>query len=495
MKINKLKIVFILLFALAIGGYLTYPKFATTLTYANETVESDEAYDQLRKATNLSDAFKHVAKALRPSVVSISTKSKPKNVSVRQFKMPFGFSPFFDDDIFERFQSFEVPRTIPGRQGLGTGMVVRSDGHILTNNHVVKGADEIEVTLSDGRTVSANVVGTDPETDLAILKVEASGLQPVNWGNSDDAEVGEWVVAIGSPFGLDQTVTSGIISAMGRDDMGITSYENFIQTDAAINPGNSGGPLVNLKGEMVGINTAIVSRSGSYNGIGFAIPSSMAERVMNSILDHGQVSRGYLGIMIQDLNDDLASSFGFDGAGVLVGDVIPDGPGDKAGLSAGDIITKLNGTEMTKSSQLRNEVADMEPGSSIELKVYRDGDWSNVRVELGQRDTTQVASWNGTSTGSKQNELGIRVSNITPELKQRFDLTDSNGVVVIDIERNGLAWQLGVRQGDVVLSMDDNDVNSQQEFTNQLGQVDVENGVRLRVLRNSVTRYLFLKKS
>ena len=217
----------------------------------------------------------------------------------------------------------------------------------------------------------------------------------MNWGNSDDAEVGEWVVAIGSPFGLDQTVTSGIISAMGRDDMGITSYENFIQTDAAINPGNSGGPLVNLKGEMVGINTAIVSRSGSYNGIGFAIPSSMAERVMNSILDHGQVSRGYLGIMIQDLNDDLASSFGFDGAGVLVGDVIPDGPGDKAGLSAGDIITKLNGTEMTKSSQLRNEVADMEPGSSIELKVYRDGDWSNVRVKLGQRDTTQVVSWKG----------------------------------------------------------------------------------------------------
>ena len=320
--------------------------------------------------------------------------------------------------LFKEFRSFRVPQKLPGKQGLGSGVVVRGDGHILTNHHVIKGADKIEVTLSDDRTYDATVIGSDPETDLAVLKIEASGLQPVQWADSDSAEVGEWVVAVGSPFGLNQTVTSGIVSALGRDDMGITNYENFIQTDAAINPGNSGGPLVNLKGQLLGINTAIASRSGSYNGIGFAIPASMANRVMTSIMDDGKVSRGYLGVMIQDLNKDLASSFSFDGEGVLIGDVVPEGPGDKGGLKAGDIVTQLNGKVMENSNQLRNSVADLDPESKVDLEVVRNGSVMNLQVELGTRDLTQLASWTrGGGSPIKVSKLGLSVEEPTSQMR------------------------------------------------------------------------------
>ena len=403
MKQFNFRIAFLLLATLMAGGYLTYPKFFTTDAYAQATQESDIAIEQLRTANDLSHAFKHVAKALKPSVVSISTESKPRNVSVRGFRvpskpsMPFDLSPFFGNDIFQHFQSFEIPHKIPGKQGLGSGVVVRDDGHILTNHHVIKGAETIKVSLSDDRTYDATVIGSDPETDLAVLKIEAAGLQPVQWANSDAAEVGEWVMAVGSPFGLNQTVTSGIISALGRDDMGITNYENFIQTDAAINPGNSGGPLVNLKGELLGINTAIASRSGSYNGIGFAIPASMANRVMTSIMDDGKVSRGYLGVMIQDLNKDLASSFNYEGDGVLVGDIVVGGPGDQGGLQAGDIVTQLNGQAMLDANQLRNSVADLDPESNVSLEVVRNGSILNLNVQLGTRDAPQLSTLFGHS--------------------------------------------------------------------------------------------------
>ena len=490
----------LLLAALMAGGYFAYPKFVTTNAYAQATIQSDEAFDQLRTANNLSDAFKHVSKALRPSVVSISTESKPRNVSVQQFQMPStpfgGLSPFFSDDFFKEFRSFRVPQKLPGKQGLGSGIVVRSDGHVLTNHHVIKGAEKIEVTLSDDRTYDAKVIGSDPETDLAVLKIEASGSQPVQWADSDAAEVGEWVVAVGSPFGLNQTVTSGIISALGRDDVGITNYENFIQTDAAINPGNSGGPLVNLKGELLGINTAIASRSGSYNGIGFAIPSSMANRVMTSIMDDGKVSRGYLGVMIQDLNKDLAASFNFEGDGVLLGDVVPEGPGDKGGLKAGDIVTQLNGRMMENSNQLRNSVADLEPDSKVDLEVVRDGSIVNLQVELGTRNATQLASWSsGNRSATTDSKLGLSVEKPTSQMRDSLSISVEGGVVVTQVDSSSMAAQVGVRQGDLIVSVNGNDIASVEDFNDAIASADLSTGVRMRVHRDGGTRFVFMKSN
>jgi serine protease Do len=498
----KLRIVLLLFAALTVGGYFAYPKKATSPAYAQSAQESDVAFEQLRTATNLSDAFKHVAKALRPSVVSISTESKPQNVSVRQFKIPsvpFGMSPFGPDSLFEHFQSFEMPKQIPGKQGLGSGLVVKSDGHILTNHHVVKGAEKIEVTLSDNQTFQATVIGTDPETDLAVLKIDASGLQPVKWADSEQAEVGEWVVAIGSPFGLNQTVTTGIVSALGRDDMGITNYENFIQTDAAINPGNSGGPLVNLKGELLGINTAIASRSGAYNGIGFAIPSAMANRVMNGILDHGKVSRGYLGVMIQDLDEGLASSFGFVGKGVLIGDVVADGPAGKGGLQAGDIVTKLNETNVETVNQLRNRVADLAPDSTVNLEVVRNGAVINLEIVLGNRDATQLASWSrsrsGEAASASESSLGIAVQDLSDEIRQQTGTSVDGGVLVAEVNRSGLAWPAGIRTGDVIVSLNDNQVSSIADFKEEMASSDLRQGIRMRINREGASRFVFLRSN
>ncbi len=495
------KATLLLLAALMAGGYFAYPKFTASNAYANAALQSDEALDQLRTANNLSDAFKHVAKALHPSVVSISTTAKPRNVSVRQFPMPStpfggGLSPFFSDNFFKEFRSFTVPQKLPGKQGLGSGIVVQDDGHILTNHHVIKEAEKIEVTLSDDRTYDATVIGSDPETDLAVLKIEASGLQPVRWADSDAAEVGEWVVAVGSPFGLNQTVTSGIVSALGRDDMGITNYENFIQTDAAINPGNSGGPLVNLKGELLGINTAIASRSGSYNGIGFAIPSSMANRVMTSIMDHGKVSRGYLGVMIQDMSEDLASSFSFDGEGVLVGDVVPGGPGDEGGLEAGDIVTELNGQPMANSNQLRNSVADLGPNSMVDLEVLRDGSSVNLQIKLGTRDATQLANWtSGEGAGSIDTKFGLKVEQPTSQIKDSLNISMDGGVLVTQVDSRSMASQVGVRQGDIIVSVNGSDIASVEDFNNAVDSADLSAGVRMRVYRDGGTRFVFMKSN
>ncbi|QEG24683.1 DegQ family serine endoprotease [Mariniblastus fucicola] len=496
MKQFDIRIALLLLATLSAGGFI-YPKYASTAAYSQLSQESDEAFEQLQTARNLSDAFKHVAKALRPSVVSISTESKPQNVSVRGFKVPaipFGISPFFGDDIFRDFQSFEIPRTIPGKQGLGSGIIVESSGHILTNHHVIKGAEKISVTLSDDRSYDAKVIGSDPETDLAVLKIDASGLQAVKWADSDAAEVGEWVVAVGSPFGLNQTVTSGIISALGRDDMGITNYENFIQTDAAINPGNSGGPLVNLKGELLGINTAIASRNGAFNGIGFAIPSSMANQVMTSIMDSGKVSRGYLGVMIQDLNDDLAASFNFEGDGVLIGDVAPDGPADKGGLLAGDIVTRLNGEPAMNSNGLRNRVASIDPESTVDLEIVRNGKVLNLQVQLGVRDQAQLASWqsSGADSGSK---VGLSVEVPTPELRDRLDITVSGGVVVTRVDSDSMSARAGIQQGDLILSINGNAIESMSDFSTAINESDVSEGIRLRIHRNGATQFVFMKSS
>ena len=292
---------------MVVTGVLTWPNVVSQATYAIERGQAEASHSQLAAASDLSQAFRHVARLLRPSVVSVSSVKRVQvnQPQVRPFNsdVPDELRRFFGgDDFFDRF-FFEAPPAPRGfeQHGLGTGVIVRDDGYILTNNHVVQGADEVKVTLSDERQFTAEVVGTDKATDLAVLKIEADGLYAAQLGDSNELAVGEWVLAVGSPFGLEQTVTAGIVSAVGRANVGITDYEDFIQTDAAINPGNSGGPLVDLRGEVIGINTAIASRNGGYQGIGFAIPSSMARQVMESIIEDGQVSRGYLGALIQDL--------------------------------------------------------------------------------------------------------------------------------------------------------------------------------------------------
>ena len=326
-------------------------------------------------------AFVEVTKATKPAVVNISTTKV-----VRFRGAPY--SPFFNDPFFRRFfgddffREFRAPRE-QREQSLGSGVIVSQDGYIVTNNHVVEGASEIRVLVGDQREFKGRVVATDPRTDVAVVKIAGHGLPTIPWGDSDRLQVGEWVLAIGNPFGLNQTVTAGIISATGRANVGIADYEDFIQTDAAINPGNSGGALVNVRGELIGINTAIFSRSGGYMGIGFAIPSNMVREVMEDLIKRGKVTRGWLGVHIQLLAPDLAKKFGLKEAhGVLVGEVSGGSPAAKAGMNRGDVILELAGKRVEDPEHLRNEVARTEPGKRIPVKIWRGGKEMILQVEI-----------------------------------------------------------------------------------------------------------------
>ncbi len=390
-------LVLVLGVGIGMGVTLTLPKVSSPAAYAIEKVEASVARTKLPEQDDLSAAFKHVARSLRPAVVSIRSVRKiraenPGRPNGAGAEIPEEFRRFFDDGTLDKFFDRGVPQGGLQQQGMGTGVIVSADGYVLTNNHVVRGADEVEVILSTNRRLPAKIVGTDKATDVAVLKVAAKGLAPAQLGSSEIMEVGDWVLAIGSPFGLDQTVTAGIVSAKGRANVGITDYEDFIQTDAAINPGNSGGPLVNLQGEVIGINTAIASRSGGSTGVGFAIPSDMVRRVMESILENGRVDRGWLGVGIQDLNEALAQSFGLKSTrGALVGGVFPEGPAAKAGLKSGDVLLKVAGQEVRDANHLRHMVAGIEPKKKVRLEVFREKQSIEVEVTIGLRDVDQLS--------------------------------------------------------------------------------------------------------
>ena len=484
----------------AMTGAFTWPYVLSQATYAIERGQADASYEHLTLANDLSQAFQHVARSMRPSVVSISSikRVEVRQPQVRQFgsEMPEEFRRFFGgDDFFDRF-FFEMPSNPRGfsQRGLGSGVIVSSDGYILTNNHVVQGADEVTVTLSDDRQLSAEVVGTDEATDVAVLKVESNGLHPAKLGDSSELQVGQWSLAIGSPFGLDQTVTAGIVSAVGRANVGITDYEDFVQTDAAINPGNSGGPLVNLRGEVIGINTAIASRNGGYQGIGFAIPSNMARHVMESIIEDGEVTRGYLGALIQDLNDDLAESFGFDSSkGVLIGDVVEDGPAAKAGLKPGDIVVRFNGKKVASANQLRNAVAATDPNSEMEIEIYRDGRRKDLTVSIAQLDAEHQGRFSlGAAT---DDQLGMKVETLTPEMARKFNY-DANepGVIVAEVDPDSLAARGGIRPGDVMVAVGSKAIESIADFREAIGDSDPQKGIRLQVKRDGVRRFVFLRQ-
>lgn len=445
---------------------------------------------------NLSGAFERVADTVRPAVVNISSikKIQPTQRYQRMPDLQFHgpFREFFGDDFFDRFFFPRDPQRGYVQQGLGTGVIIDEDGYILTNNHVIDGADEITVKLHDGRTYKAEVEGTDDKTDLALIKIKARNLASVPLGDSDEIKIGQWVVAVGNPFGLTQTVTAGIISAKGRTNLGIVEYEDFIQTDAAINPGNSGGPLVNLKGEVIGINAAIFSKSGGYMGIGFAIPINMVKSVIESLKDNGYVVRGWLGVVIQDLDESLAESFGYQGCtGALVSQVTADSPAAKAGLQAGDIIIKYGGKDIANSHQLRSAVSATMPGSRVAVELIREGRHKTVSVEIGKLDTE-------TEGGQKQKEvpeIGLSVRTLTRELAREIGVEGVQGVLVTDVDPLSPAGAAGIKVNDVILDVYGKPVSNADEFWQQLRKHDIEKGVRLTVQTGSYRRFVLLKAS
>jgi serine protease Do len=401
-----------------------------------------------------------VAERVVPSVVSISAtrmvRAQPAHPFLREFFGDPGMGPGRGRGMPEEHQ----------QQGLGSGVIVTRDGVVLTNNHVVEQAEDIQVTLSDGRKLAAEVVGTDPQSDLAVVRIQGkvpANLQPLEFGDSAALRLGDVVLAIGNPFGVGQTVTMGIVSAKGRSSMGIVDYEDFIQTDAAINPGNSGGALVNLRGELVGINTAILSRSGGYQGIGFAIPASMARPIMTSLLSDGKVARGWLGVAIQSMDSDLAEAMKLDGTqGVLISDVTPGSPAAKVGLKRGDVIVALDGKPMTESSQLRNTVAARNPGSKVALDVMRNGKTQRFEVGLGTLPNNQVGKVESELGKSDGLLSGVKVANLTPQLRARFNVPDEvqSGVLVTQVSPGSRAHRVGLRAGDVIVEFDRQAVDS-----------------------------------
>lgn len=436
---------------------------------------------------DLQDAIKAAIAQASPSVVSIYSSRTVTRAGPRG---PFGGDPFFE--------FFGLPDQLPRelrQQGLGSGFVIDPDGYILTNSHVVEDADEIEVRLPDGRELPATLVGADPATDLAVLRVQAQGLDAVELGDSDALEVGDWVLAIGNPFGLPQTVSTGIVSAIGRGNMGIVDYENFIQTDAAVNPGNSGGPLVDLRGRVVGINTAIASRGGGNDGIAFAIPVDMAKGIIDQLRDTGKVVRGHLGVMISELSPELAESFAFAGQqGILVQDVAPGSAAQQGGLQPGDIVTALEGTPVTTVSAFRNAVARRRPGTTVQLEIWREGKARTLAVELGEAPGQAGDGGPTKQGGGPAPKLGLGLQDITPPLRQRLGLApDEDGVVVSSVQPGSPAAAAGLAPGEVLQSIGGTTVKSTRQALQLLRDADLAKGVRLRVNRRGTGRFVFLQ--
>jgi len=401
--------------------------------------------------------FAPVVKGVLPDVVNISTSKVVKaSEQQQQFDMPDGMPPFFQQFFGQQFGPNSEGHSMKPRDqredSLGSGVIVSPDGYILTNNHVIDGATDVRVTFADKRQLKATVIGSDPKTDIAVLKVDGSGFPAITIGDSSKVQVGDYALAIGDPFGVGQTVTMGIISALNRGNLGIEDYEDFIQTDAPINPGNSGGALINDRGELVGINTAILSHgSGGNEGIGFAIPINMARGVMSQILDHGKVNRAYLGIMVQDITPGISKAMNLkDMKGVLVGDVSPSGPAQRSGVQRGDVILEVNGKPMEDSRELRNTISMMDPTATVHLKLLRSGTPTDVSVKLGELPTDKEQA--KTEEGSSEKALdGVTVENLDAQSAKQLGLpAAAAGVVVTDIDPSSPLAAAGLRRGDVI---------------------------------------------
>ncbi len=479
MSFGKSLTILALVMALSAGTIVFVPGMVQEISYAASKGEHEAAKDSLAgmaQAEKLSELFRHVAKAVRPAVVEIRVK---KTVSVDGTS--HRFREFFENSPPGSRRGTPLPSPRDPRQfnrsGLGSGVIVDSArGYVLTNNHVVADADEVEVILQDGRSLKAEWIRTDPKTDLAVIKIEPKQLLSIALGDSDQMEVGDWVLAIGSPEGLEQTVTAGIISAKGRRTRE-DRYENYLQTDAAINHGNSGGPLVNMRGEIIGINTAIVSRSGAYAGIGLSIPSKLVKQIMQQLIEKGKVSRGYLGINFEGVD-----------AGVLVKVVLRGSPGDRGGIRVGDVITALNGKALADGQDFRYRIAWMTPGSKQEFTVRRKGKTVTLTVTLGEQPDDLAAAFGledrpARPTAASAEKLGLKVAELTPAKARHYGYkADTRGVVITGISRGGPTEGFpGVRPGALIKKVDDKAVGTLLEFTAAIEKAKLAEGIALEV--------------
>lgn len=439
-------------------------------------------------------SLSELVKTLQPSVVNISTTSVVKKRQApfnSPFESPFGGGP---DDPFEDFfkKFFEGgPQQEFRQKGLGSGFIISKDGFIVTNNHVIEKANDIEIILESGKKYQAQIIGKDPKTDLALLKIEPEeDLPAISFGRSDVLDIGDWVIAIGNPFGLGHTVTAGIVSAKGRS-LGLGSYDDFIQTDAAINPGNSGGPLFNLDGEVVGVNTAIFARA---QGIGFAIPAAIAVNIIDQLRSNGKVVRGWLGVLVQQITPEIAESLGLqETKGALVADITPDGPAEKAGIKRRDVIIGFDDTEINEMSQLPKSVAATPPGTKSEIILLREGKKKKISVLLGQLPEIIAKKPKIKAKKDVENDLGLAVQEISPIIQKRLNLQDSQGVIIVNVRRASPAWNAGLRKADIIVEINKKEIKDIEEYKNIINKIKQDQSLLFLVRRNQNTIYVALK--
>jgi serine protease Do len=430
--------------------------------------------------------FISLAKKLGPSVVNVSTTAVRS--TGRNRSRPFGGNDPAEE-FWERFFGGRAPREQQRQSGVGSGFIVDADGTILTNYHVVDGAQKLSVTLSDGKSYEAKVIGRDQKSDIAVIKIDAGhNLPAAPLGDSDQLEVGEWVMAIGNPFGLDHTVTSGIVSAKGRN-IGQGPYDNFIQTDASINPGNSGGPLINLRGEVVGINSAIFSQSGGNIGIGFAIPSNAVKELLPQLRDKGKVVRGFIGASVQKVTAEIADSLGINPArGALVADLVKGGPAERAGVKPGDVIIEFDRRPIKDSVDLPQQVARVAPGSAVPVKVIRDGKETTLRLTVGEMKEAEVVA------ATQEGELGLTVQPLTPQLADNLGVENTTGLVISSVQPGSAADDAGLRSGDVIVEINRRSVKNLADYNREIARNEKTKSVLFLVRRGQNNLFLALKR-
>lgn len=500
----KIKITLLLLFLIGmlVGGLIYSQLDKSHQPIVPSTPQQEQVLVSAgdRPLTTLRDfnkAFVDIARNVNPTVVTVFTEKVFK--VRREFGDLFSFENPFEDFFGDFFGQKPYRRPEPEekeyrQRGLGSGVIVSKEGYILTNNHVVEGADTVNIRIVDKRILPVKIIGADPKTDIAVIKVDVNNIQSIKMGDSDRLQVGEWVLAVGSPLSenLAHTVTSGIVSAKGRSEVGLAEYEDFIQTDAAINPGNSGGAMVNLNGELVGINTAIASRTGGFQGIGFAVPVNMAKKVMDSILKHGTVIRGWLGLYIQDIDETMAKAMDLPTfEGVMVADVTKDGPADKAGLKQGDVILELDGKKVADSARLRNIIATMAPGTKVTLKILRNGKEKNIIATLGKLETEKIVP----ETEERLEELfGLQVAPFDQEMAEKYRLDKSlKGVVVTKIDPYSPAHRAGLNEGDLIIAVNRKKLESIEEFNDMVLNLKKGDVVLFQVIRQNRSFYVAFK--